>query len=113
MWIDVSLTFSCYVQTDLSSYFSLLKPGGTFVLLGLAEGGKLQVPVLPLLMKRVNVVGSLIGSPTEIAAMFELAVQEKVQPWVQERDMADANQALLDIAAGKARYRLCLVNKST
>ncbi|KAH7029819.1 uncharacterized protein B0I36DRAFT_350627 [Microdochium trichocladiopsis] len=109
--LDIILCTASSVGEELESYITLLKPGGTFVLLGNADGGKLQVPTLPMLMKKINVAGSLIGSPAEIRDMFKLAVEKGVKPWVQERDMQDANEALKDIAAGNARYRLCLVNK--
>lgn len=43
--------------------------------------------------------------------MLDLAVEKKVKPWVQTRPMSDANQAVQDMVAGKARYRYVLVNE--
>lgn len=43
--------------------------------------------------------------------MLDLAVEKGVKPWVQTRPMADANQAVQDMIAGKARYRYVLVNE--
>lgn len=43
--------------------------------------------------------------------MLDLAADKGLKPWVQTRPMADANQAIQDMAAGKARYRYVLVNE--
>ncbi|KAA8646673.1 NAD(P)-dependent alcohol dehydrogenase [Aspergillus tanneri] len=47
----------------------------------------------------------------EICEMLQLAAEKKVQAWVEERPMKEANQAIVDMEAGKARYRYVLVNK--
>ena len=62
-------------------------------------------------MKRVKFGGSLIGSPSEIREMLELAAEKKIKSWVQERPMKDANQAVVDMNDGKARYRYVLMNE--
>ena len=55
--------------------------------------------------------GSCIGPPAQIEEMLQLAVEKGVQPWVEERDMEDANKALLEFEEGKPRYRYTLINK--
>lgn len=55
--------------------------------------------------------GSCIGSPEDIREMLQLAADKKVKPWIQERPMKDANQAIVDMADGKARFRYVLVNE--
>jgi alcohol dehydrogenase (NADP+) len=62
-------------------------------------------------MSGVKIGGSGIGSPDEINEMLQLAVDKKVTPWVENRPMKDANQTVLDMAAGNARYRYVLVNE--
>lgn len=44
--------------------------------------------------------------------MLELAAAKKIKPWIQERDMKDANQAIIDMEEGKARYRYVLKNSN-
>ena len=41
---------------------------------------------------------------------MKLAADQKVKPWIQKRKMKDANQAVLDMVDGKARYRYVLEN---
>ena len=43
--------------------------------------------------------------------MLQFAADKNIRPWVQTRPLKDANQAVLDMAEGKARYRYVLVNE--
>jgi alcohol dehydrogenase (NADP+) len=43
--------------------------------------------------------------------MLRFAVDKKVHPIIQERPLTDANQAIVDMHEGKARYRYVLVNE--
>jgi D-arabinose 1-dehydrogenase-like Zn-dependent alcohol dehydrogenase len=64
-----------------------------------------------LIAKAVKIGGSMIGSPHEIKDMLDLAVKKNVKAWIVERPMEEANQAIIDMEAGKARYRYALVNE--
>lgn len=44
--------------------------------------------------------------------MLALAAEKKIQPWIQERPLKDANQTIIDMEDGKARYRYVLVNEN-
>lgn len=98
-------------KMPLAQYIQLLRPNGSFIQLGAPEDGALTLPAFSLIPKRAKIGGSLIGSPAEIREMLELAAEKKVRSWVQERPMKDANQAVLDMNDGKARYRYVLVNE--
>ncbi len=45
--------------------------------------------------------------------MLRLAADKKIKAWVEERPMKEANQAILDMEQGKARYRYVLVNENS
>lgn len=94
----------------ISEYVSLLKTGGTFVQVGAPEDGALTIPAFVLIGNGVNLGGSMIGSPDVIREMLELAAEKNLQPWIEERSMKDANEAVQDMAKGDARYRYVLVN---
>jgi len=38
--------------------------------------------------------------------------QENIKPWIEKRPLKDANKAIMDMTAGKARYRYTLVNEA-
>lgn len=94
----------------LAQYVSLLKTGGTFIQLGNPEDGALTIPAHVLIMRGVKLGGSLIGSPSDLREMLQLAADKQLKPWIEERPMKDANQAIQDMTDGKARYRYVLVN---
>lgn len=62
-------------------------------------------------MSGIKMGGSLIGSPGQIKEMLELVAEKKIKPLIQTRSMKDANQAIVDMKAGRARYRYVLVNE--
>ncbi|KAL4963502.1 NAD(P)-dependent alcohol dehydrogenase [Aspergillus stella-maris] len=97
-------------KMPINDYVSLLKVDGTLVQVGAPEDGALEIPAFTLIANRVKLGGSLIGSPETIREMLQLAADKKVQPWIEERPMKDANQAIKDMDKGDARYRYVLVN---
>ena len=94
----------------LNDYLQLLRPKGTFVQVGAPEDKLPDLTAFAFIARGVKLAGSMIGSPSEIREMLDLVVAKKIKPWIEERPMKEANQAILDMTAGKARYRLVLVN---
>lgn len=97
----------------LAEYLSILRIGGTLIQVGIPEDGNLSLNAASLVLNGVNMGGSLIGSPAELREMFELAVKKNVHPVIEERPMKDANQAIVEMEEGKARYRYVLVNEQS
>lgn len=104
----------CTVSSEkmpLNDYLGLLKTKGTFFQVGAPDNGSLpNINAFTLIANGIKLGGSAIGSPAEIAEMLQLAADKKVKPWIQKRSMKDANQAIVDMADGKARYRYVLEN---
>lgn len=109
--LDLIISTVSSSKMPITGYCSLLRTRGTFVQMGAPEDGGLEIPVFALIMKGIKLGGSLIGSPDEIREMLELAAVKKIKPWIEERPMKEANQAIQDMDAGKARYRYVLVNE--
>ncbi|GIZ45711.1 hypothetical protein CKM354_000886600 [Cercospora kikuchii] len=108
--LDVIICTVSSPKMPLGGYLDLLDVGGTFVQVGAPDDVLPPFLAFALIMKKCKIVGSLIGSPAEIREMFELAASQKVQPWIEERDMKDANKTIVDFEAGKPRYRYVLKN---
>ena len=129
---DYAGTFDLLIGTSFAAdmpfdtlFLPLLKPRGHIVQVGLPEE---RLPgIKPQAILGKSITGSLIGSPAEIKQMFDIAVKHNVKPWIQERPMSDAQQAVQggflntkalrftdaffsDMHEGKARYRYVLVN---
>lgn len=105
----------CTVSSEkmpLGDYLSLLKVKGTFIQVGAPDAGNLPpINAFTLIANGIKVGGSAIGAPWEIEEMLKLAVDKKVKPWVQKRPLKEANQAIIDLQDGKARYRYVLMNE--
>ncbi len=90
---DLILSTTAQPEMPLESlYMRLLKPRGNFVFVGLPDKGLPNVTSWSMLGK--SLTGSLIGSPAEIAEMFEVAAKHGVKTWVETRPMAEATQAV-------------------
>ncbi|KAL4892490.1 chaperonin 10-like protein [Aspergillus ambiguus] len=109
--LDLIVSTVSSSKMPITDYIGLLKSNGSFVQLGVPEDGALAIPAAALIMKRVKFSGSLIGSPSEIREMLELAAEKKVHSWIEQVPMKEANQAIQDMEAGKARYRYVLTNE--
>ncbi len=109
--LDIIICTVSSSDMPLMKYLSLLRFDGVFVQVGAPEDGLPTIQQFPLMFKRLKITASLIGPPSEIREMLQLAADEKVKPWIQEIPMKDANKAIVDMEAGKPRYRYVLVNE--
>lgn len=75
------------------------------------EGGALPpLNAFTFILNSINFAGSCIGSPDEIKEMLDLAAEKKLKPLIEERPIEDANEVIVDMKKGLARYRYVLVN---
>jgi D-arabinose 1-dehydrogenase-like Zn-dependent alcohol dehydrogenase len=95
----------------LENYLELLRVHGTFIQVGAPEDKLPAFSAHALIGRGLKLGGSMIGSPAEIDEMLQLAVDKRVQAWIQTRPMDDVNEALVDMDQGKARFRYTLVNE--
>lgn len=108
--LDLIVSTVSSPKMPLGGYLQLLRPHGTFVQVGAPEDELPGFSAFALIAKGAQIKGSIIGTPDDIREMLRLAVEKKVEPWIVERDMGEANQAVVDMEDGKARYRYVLVN---
>jgi len=95
----------------LNNYLRLLRTRGAFVQVGAPEDRLPALSAGAFITKGVQLAGSMIGSPSEIEEMLELAAKKGIRSWVETRPMKDANRAIVDMAEGRARYRYVLANE--
>ena len=98
-------------EMPLQQYLQLLRTDGQFIMVGAPEDSLPGVNAFSLIPKGAKIGGSAIGAPHEIEEMLELTAKKGLQPWIEKRGLEDANQAILDLAANKPRYRYVLVNE--
>jgi alcohol/geraniol dehydrogenase (NADP+) len=94
---------------DVPGFLETLKPKGKLHNVG-AVLNPLQVPAFSLILGQRAVAGSPTGSPVSIDDMLEFSARHKVAPVIETFPMSQVNEALAHLRAGKARYRLVLIN---
>lgn len=110
--LDLIISTVSSPKMPLMQYFQLLRTFGQFIQVGAPEDQLPGINCFALIGKGIKFGGSMIGAPHEIREMLDLSVKKGVKPWIQERPLKDANQAIVDMTDGKARYRYVLVNEA-
>lgn len=109
--LDLIVSTVSSPKMPLDRYLQLLRINGQFIQVGAPEDVLPPIQAFRLLGKNAKIGGSSIGSPQEIREMMDLFAKKGVKTWNQNYSMKDANQAIVDMEEGKARYRYVLVNE--
>ena len=109
--LDLIVSTVSSPKMPFPQYLMLLRVNGKFIQVGAPEDVIPGFNMFALIEKAAQIGGSTIGSPEEIRHMLNLAAENGVKTWNQNRPMKDVNQAVVDMDAGKARYRYVLVNE--
>jgi D-arabinose 1-dehydrogenase-like Zn-dependent alcohol dehydrogenase len=108
--LDLIVSTVSSPDMPLSGYLRLLRTNGQFIQVGAPEDKLPAIAAFALIAKGCKIGGSQIGSPKDIEDMLNFAAEKGVKPWIEERSMKKANQSVVDMEDGKARYRYVLVN---
>lgn len=92
---------------DLEPYFALLKREGTMVQVGAPEH-PLPINVFPLLLKRRNFSGSLIGGIRETQEMLDFCGQHNITAEIELISMNYINEAYERMLKSDVKYRFCI-----
>lgn len=110
--LDLIISTVSSSKIPLNEYLLLLKRGGTFTSVGLPDDGEYSLNGGIIVHNRLSFDGSVIGSPQDLQDMLDFVAAKKIRGVIQERPMKEANQAVVDLENGKARYRYVLVNET-
>ena len=95
--------------TSFAFGYGALRKGGKLVCVGLMGGSTAITPVM-VAMKAVTVQGSYVGSLAELRELFALADEQPLPALpVIERPLAQVDESLNDLRAGRVRGRVVLV----
>ncbi|KAI4283124.1 MAG: hypothetical protein L6R38_002388 [Xanthoria sp. 2 TBL-2021] len=110
--VDLLISTVSSPNMPLEQYLQLLRVHGTFIQVGAPEDRLPAFNAFALIAKGAKIGGSAIGAPGEIREMLDLTVKKNVKAWINARPLKEANQAVVDMGANKARYRYVLVNEA-
>jgi NAD+-dependent secondary alcohol dehydrogenase Adh1 len=85
----------------------MLAQGGTYYVVGYGES--VNIPNWDFVIREINVVGTLVGSYTELSELMALAAQGKVTLHTRTYGLHEINQAIEDLYAGRIEGRGVLV----
>lgn len=78
---------------------------GTCVLVGLPPAD-LPAPIFDIVMKRITIRGSLVGTRTDLAEALSFAGQMNIAPHITVRPFAEINPSIEELAQGKVKGRI-------
>jgi D-arabinose 1-dehydrogenase-like Zn-dependent alcohol dehydrogenase len=81
--------------------------GGTYVVIG--YGGVVAPTTLDLIARELNVLGSIVGSHSELTELMELNRQGKVTIRAQRYPLEEATHAMAELDAGRVLGRAVLI----
>ena len=90
-----------------STGVKMLRQAGNYYVVGYGEN--LNIPTIDIISAEINFIGCLVGSYNDLAELMVLAAQGKVVLHTSLYKLADFQQAIDDLAAGKVRGRAILV----
>ena len=80
---------------------------GTVSLVGLPPG-EFPMPIFDVVLKRITVRGSIVGTRADVAEAIAFAAEGKVRAHVQAARLDEINRVLSDLRAGKVEGRIVL-----
>jgi len=86
---------------------AMLAVGGTYFVIG--YGGRVDLAAIEIISREISVVGSLVGSFTELVELMALAAQGKVKLETREYGFQEVNVALAELRDGRLHGRGVLV----
>jgi uncharacterized zinc-type alcohol dehydrogenase-like protein len=92
---------------DVGALFGALKSGGTYHILG-APSKPFQVPGFPLIFRRLNFKGTLIGGLKRTQEVLDLCAAKGVTPICEMAELKDINHVMERLEKGDVRYRFVL-----
>jgi alcohol dehydrogenase, propanol-preferring len=86
---------------------NLLRPGGTMSMVGLPPGS-FALPIFDVVLKRLTVRGSIVGTRQDLAEALMFAAEGKVNAEVQSRRLDEINAIFTELKTGRVRGRIVL-----
>jgi propanol-preferring alcohol dehydrogenase len=83
-----------------------LKRGGTLVFVALPAENEMKLPIFETVLNGITVVGSIVGTRTDLREVFELHAAGKTTVEREIRPLDDVNESIEDVLAGNVPARI-------
>lgn len=89
-------------QGTLPQSLRAVRTGGTISLIGVLAGGKMDVPLGPVVTRHVRMQGITVGSDDDFSKMAKAVTQHKIHPVIdQSFEFSEIRRALDHLSSGK------------
>lgn len=92
---------------DMSRYLNLLKVDGQFTQVGL-PAEPMELPLIPMIFKRLSVSGSLIGGIKDTQEMLDFCAEHHITSDIELIKMDEVNTAFQRLEKGDVKYRFVI-----
>lgn len=103
--IDVAIVLAASPRV-IEQAFASLRRGGRLVLVSLPRDNTVRIPVFETVLGGLTIIGSIVGTRTDLAEVFRLHANGKTRVELQPRKLDEINHAMADILAGKVPARV-------
>jgi len=86
--------------------FGSLRRGGTLVFVALPADNEMTLPIFETVLNGITVVGSIVGTRTDLREVFELHAAGKTHVTREVRPLAEVNTSIADVEAGRVEARI-------
>jgi propanol-preferring alcohol dehydrogenase len=90
-----------------SQALQLVRRKGTISLVGLPPG-EFATPIFDVVLKRITMRGSIVGTRQDLAEAIQFATEGKVTAHIHERPLGDINRVFADLKEGKVDGRIVM-----
>lgn len=92
---------------DMNPYLNALKHDGQFTQVGL-PADPMEISMFPMIFKRLNVSGSLIGGIKETQEVLDFCAKHKITSDIELINIDEINTAFQRLAKGDVKYRFVI-----
>jgi propanol-preferring alcohol dehydrogenase len=99
--------------TSFEQAYRSLRRGGTLVFVALPAENEMKLPIFETVLNGITVVGSIVGTRTDLREVLELHAAGKTKVEREIRPLDEVNQAIEDVEAGNIPARIVFRPGST
>jgi propanol-preferring alcohol dehydrogenase len=88
--------------------FESLRRGGTLVFVALPADNAVTIPIFQTVLNGITIVGSIVGTRADLREVFDLHAAGKTTVTSEVRPLAEVNEAIADVEAGRVPARIVL-----
>jgi alcohol dehydrogenase, propanol-preferring len=86
--------------------YGSLRRGGTLVFVALPAENHITLPIFETVLNGITVVGSIVGTRTDLREVFELHAAGRTNVIREVRPLATVNESIADVEAGRVAARI-------